>query len=632
MKDFQLSIAKCLLLLFILIVHPGWSNNNQQQFINDSIINKLESRAIQKFRQQDSLLYYYDFLSKTYAKTKRDYSWKFKAVKAWRHMYLKQYDSAAHLVDYLFESFGKSNSQDERDRVYNTARLNLQLMRYTLAEKQYTQLYKLAEVSHDTVKYERALLGLVKIATRTHNERLEKEFLDKLLYFQRNTYSETKGYALQLYAELNIRNKAFESARKNLLNAKHIYSNLDDSIGYSATLNTLGFVLNELNNPDSALVYYQKSVEIARVYNQSNILADSYGNMGLILNRLKNYDLAKEYMDSALVFSKPMGNHKVTRFAYYHLAHIYEKKKDYNLALKYFREFYTLSDSLKNEKIQQVYAHERTRFNTEKKEQALEILSLKYEQNRLLLFFAIGFTVLLIMVFMLLYRQNKLKNKNKITSIEKQMAELKQLSLRQQMNPHFVFNTLNSIQYFMFQNDKMATNNYMTKFAMLIRKTLDNSQSNTVPLKHELEALELYIQLEQLRFKDSFTYKIEVDEEIDQLQYKIPGMLMQPFVENAINHGLQSKSYNGKLEIALRLIENNIIECQIKDNGIGRKKAEQIRKAKQSHNSLGTSITENRLEMIRDVTGSKLKIEYVDLYDNDNATGTMVIVQIPISS
>ena len=129
--------------------------------------------------------------------------------------------------------------------------------------------------------------------------------------------------------------------------------------------------------------------------------------------------------------------------------------------------------------------------------------------------------------------------------MNRKISEITQANLRQQMNPHFIFNTLNSIQYYMYQHDKLATNNYLTKFSSLMRKVLENSQHTSVPLRDELDALNLYLELEMIRFKDKFEYEINIDEEIDTLLYKVPTMLIQPYVENSICHGLMPGESKG---------------------------------------------------------------------------------------
>jgi len=172
----------------------------------------------------------------------------------------------------------------------------------------------------------------------------------------------------------------------------------------------------------------------------------------------------------------------------------------------------------------------------------------------------------------------------------------------------------------------------MTKFASLIRKTLENSRHTEITIKEELDALRLYLELEELRFKEKFDWSIKVDEEIDTLAYKIPTMLIQPYVENAITHGLMNKE-NGKgmLMVGLQLQDDQII-CTVEDNGIGREKALEINRQKNiNHKSLGTNITESRLRLVNELYGKKMKVVYTDLVDsNGDPAGTKVEINIPI--
>jgi LytS/YehU family sensor histidine kinase len=217
--------------------------------------------------------------------------------------------------------------------------------------------------------------------------------------------------------------------------------------------------------------------------------------------------------------------------------------------------------------------------------------------------------------------------------MNRKISEVTQANLRQQMNPHFIFNTLNSIQYYMYQHDKLATNNYLTKFSSLMRKVLENSQHTSVPLRDELDALNLYLELEMIRFKDKFEYEINIDEEIDTLLYKVPTMLMQPYVENSICHGLMPGEGKGSLRIDLKL-ENEYILCTIEDNGIGREAAYERRKmSNHNHNSLGTQIVSSRLDLVNALYGTSLKTIYTDLMnENGEPAGTRVEIQIPILS
>lgn len=214
--------------------------------------------------------------------------------------------------------------------------------------------------------------------------------------------------------------------------------------------------------------------------------------------------------------------------------------------------------------------------------------------------------------------------------MKRKIAEITQANLRQQMNPHFIFNTLNSIQYYMYQHDKLATNNYLTKFSSLMRKVLENSQHTSVPLRDELDALKLYLELEKIRFKEKFDYQINVEEEIDPILYKIPTMLIQPYVENSICHGLVPADEKGLVKVDLKL-KKHYIQCVIEDNGIGREAALAKSANKKNHQSIGTQIVNSRLDLVNALYGTELKTIYTDLKDTEgNPLGTKVEIHIPI--
>jgi LytS/YehU family sensor histidine kinase len=182
----------------------------------------------------------------------------------------------------------------------------------------------------------------------------------------------------------------------------------------------------------------------------------------------------------------------------------------------------------------------------------------------------------------------------------------------------------------MYQHDKLATNNYLTKFSSLMRKVLENSQHTSVNLRDEIDALKLYLDLECLRFKDKFDYEIIIDDEIDTLMFKVPAMLIQPYVENSISHGLMPREGKGVIRIELKLEKKHII-CTIEDNGIGREAARDMKTRDGNHNSLGTHITSSRLDLVNSLYDSTLKTVYTDLKDeNEGAIGTRVEIHIPV--
>ncbi len=229
-------------------------------------------------------------------------------------------------------------------------------------------------------------------------------------------------------------------------------------------------------------------------------------------------------------------------------------------------------------------------------------------------------------------RKSEKENYNKQLDITKH--ELK--ALRAQMNPHFIFNSLNSIQHFILKNNDEHAIKYLNKFARLIRMILDNSESGTITIHEEIEALKIYIELEIMRFENKFIFQMEIDPAIDIELEEIPSMLIQPYVENAILHGLTSRDDKKgilKLEIKKQEIdEAQLIVCTIQDNGIGREKSEASKSySGKMHRSLGMKVTADRLSLLNDMNQSDMSVNITDLkHEDGTAAGTKVEIYIPI--
>ncbi len=232
--------------------------------------------------------------------------------------------------------------------------------------------------------------------------------------------------------------------------------------------------------------------------------------------------------------------------------------------------------------------------------------------------------------------QDKLLEEQRIntltTEFEQKIAETEITALRSQMNPHFIFNCLNSIKLYLLENDPESASVYLTKFSKLIRLVLDNSRSERLTLDKEIETLRLYIEMEIMRFKEKVAYEMQVSTEIDQQYIEIPPLLIQPFVENAIWHGLMHKEFGGKVSILVSLIEENMLEIQVIDNGVGREKsAEYKSKTATKHKSFGMKVTNERIDLINQIYKTNAKVEIIDLYDNFKlAIGTKVLINIPV--
>lgn len=203
------------------------------------------------------------------------------------------------------------------------------------------------------------------------------------------------------------------------------------------------------------------------------------------------------------------------------------------------------------------------------------------------------------------------------------------ISLRKLMNPHFIFNSLNSIQSFILQNDKLKASLYLSKFSGLIRKVLEQSQMEYITLSEELETLSTYIDLESQRFVDKFTSSIHVEPNIITERYLVPPLIFQPFVENAIWHGLMQKESDGKVTLTIKL-SNDTLVCSVEDNGIGRKASMEINKNRKGRESFGIKATDQRLKILNSLNNKDMVVTYFDLQDtNGNAMGTRVEFVLP---
>jgi len=224
-----------------------------------------------------------------------------------------------------------------------------------------------------------------------------------------------------------------------------------------------------------------------------------------------------------------------------------------------------------------------------------------------------------------------IKREKQKTAINKKISELKLQALQAQMNPHFIFNTINAIQYFISKKDNDSAYFYLTKFSRLLRRTLENSEKLRIPLEEEFESLKLYLELQSLRYGNKFSYHIAIDPEIDLHAIEVPSMVFQPYIENAIQHGFSSTKNGGKLEISVKQIDDMLV-CNIVDDGVGIKKSLSIKKNKDTaHTSSGMKLTAERLEIINAAHKDNINVSIKDLNETDkNANGTQVTLQIPV--
>jgi tetratricopeptide (TPR) repeat protein len=445
----------------------------------------------------------------------------------------------------------------------------------------------------------------------------------------------------------------------------------EDKIYYASALNDIANVYQKMKQYDIALLYCQKAVNLNKkidneygiginyqlmgdiyAYSQNLNDAKSRLNEGLeILERsddissrtlalLRSADIeiksghpdaAQNCLSECFELIKSSTDLRALREYYYYKFKLDSLSGNQSSALKCYIKYHELDKQIVDVLLSQRIAEIQSKFEIKQKEQENKLLKTENEiqrvninKSRTIIFLLCGFFGLASILAFLTLRHQRLITSNKI-------IELKQKNLNQQMNPHFVYNCLTSVQSYIFQNNTEKSLDYLTKFSRLMRKILESSQKQYMSVHDEIELLSLYLKLQSIRFRGKFDYNIIVDEKIDPILFKIPSFLIQPFVENSLWHGIQNKQDKGKLMITFNLVNKSIL-CIVEDNGIGREYAEKIKLNRISdHISLGSSITQSRMKLLKSLYGSKLGIRYIDLKDSENKpVGTRVELLIPV--
>lgn len=249
-----------------------------------------------------------------------------------------------------------------------------------------------------------------------------------------------------------------------------------------------------------------------------------------------------------------------------------------------------------------------------------ELTQEKNKRQQLIIYSLIGGLVLLLITGFMMYKYIKQQR------LANNLLALK--SLRSQMNPHFIFNALNSVNSFIATNDERTANKYLSDFSHLMRSVLENSEEDFIPLKKEIELLDLYTKLEHFRFQDKFDYTINVDERVDVDEFQIPPMLLQPYIENAVWHGLRYKTEKGHLNIEIQPKSNNEIAIVITDDGIGRERSKALKTANQKkQNSKGMNNIKKRVAILNEMYKDKVDVTIADFQDLKDV-GTKVVVTL----
>ncbi len=424
--------------------------------------------------------------------------------------------------------------------------------------------------------------------------------------------------------------------QKNYTKAVEYYQK---ALSYSEELNDFPGIINGCNNfailfaeqesYGTSETYFNRALEVARQTDDQNMMAVTHSNLGFLYFIQSKYDEAIEQYKNCLTIAQKIGVPNSIVGAHEGLIEIYKEKGDYENALAHSDLLFQVKDSLLTAEKNRQMLEVQIRYETEKKDQENQLLT---QQNKIQAFelkenrnWMIGLAIVLILVLtlgFLAFRQHRLKN-------AQQKVLLEQKLLRTQMNPHFIFNSLSSIQNYIIQSNTEEASNYLTDFGRLMRMNLEESSKEYIILDRELNILQLYLKLQHLRFQDMFDYHIEVDERLNRELIAIPPMFAQPFIENALEHGIRYKESKGHIWVKFTQ-KNDLLELTVEDDGVGIDGAG-TKKHRQSgeYQSMATAITKERLSVLQKLTRHHLSMNITNRMEAGKSVGTKVTFLLP---
>ena len=393
----------------------------------------------------------------------------------------------------------------------------------------------------------------------------------------------------------------------------------------------MAHVLAHQDKAGEALALLESILSDAEALGDPEIRSSIYAQFGWILTKLGSYGDAKGYLFKGLAIAENIPLYSNIYQANTWLHDIFKLEGEYERALYYYENAQSVRRQISNDRNRQyVYeiisnAESEKRLNQiEELARDNELINMKLRRNRTALLVGALLLLLFTLILYILYRQYQLNSEKKVLTLEQNM-------LRSQMNPHFLFNSLNSIKLYIINNEQKNAVHYLNKFSKLVRKILEASSLKEIPLQEELETVELYMNIENIRFNNEIDFSIEVDPEINTSLVKIPSLILQPFLENALWHGLSSKEGEKIIRIEVRQAERGFIHITISDNGIGRTAAEKIKESRVlKRKSVGIAITKERLANFSKDYQNTYDVSMEDLVLPDGSpAGTLVKIRIP---
>ncbi|WP_405564055.1 tetratricopeptide repeat protein [Polaribacter sp. Asnod6-C07] len=596
------------------------------------------------------------------------------------NFYLRPFRRDTAKLKTLANKFEKSNYLDGKAYVENL--LGIQYRNYSLYPKAitvHTSALKTAQKAN-SIEFEVFSLNMLGVDYRKMDaNRTALDYNHEALKLAETVAKPSLGLRRSIAVSLNSMGniylllKQYDLAIERFKKSQEIEKSINNELGLAINYQNIGYAKDAQGKTEEALGYFEKSLainnkinntfgqiicksSIANMYiKQGNpnkaiallkvnlvtaeklgnkkYLSYEYLNLGWAQSKLGLYLEAEKNLNIGLNIAKKYDLSSSLSYAYSHLSELYESKNDHETALKFYKLSDEFEKKISNERTIQyvndlIIKYDSERQNNEIKNLAKqnEIAQLQLVKNRNIWVIVLVSFISVISLLYFLYRQRLLKNQKRILTLEQDV-------LRTQMNPHFIFNALNSIKHYIINNEQKNAVHYLNKFSKLVRKILESSTLKEVSLQEELETMDLYMNIENIRFSNEIDYVINVDESLDLSKIKVPPLVLQPFLENALWHGLSSKKGNKKITLSVFKPSKDFIQIDIEDNGIGRTASAKIKSEKViNRKSIGINLTKERLQNFIKDFQNPFSLIFNDLFDDEKKPkGTKVALKIPIS-
>lgn len=600
-------------------------------------------------------------------------------------IYFNQGNIAEAIKNYFFalKTYEKIGDKSRTAIVYaNIAPLYFNQNNYPEALKNHQAAAKLWEEMGNKKRFadSHGNIGIIYVKQGDYSKALENFQLSLSLYQE---VSDKQGIARihANFADIYFQQGNYAESLKSYLLAIKLSTEIDDKVGLAAGYGNVAEVYMIFKKYTEADEYLQKSMTLAKEIRYVTFIKNNYQAKAKLDSATGNYKGAYENHKLYILHRDSLVNEENTKkILQAQMQYDFDKKEDSlkfmqavtdeqlkrqtllaqqqyqsillnekELALlnkekeiQHLAYLQTQSDleieqakRTENEKQLMITSQEKKlqqiRLDLQASQLSLQEKDLQAKKTQRNILIAGTFVLLLLSFFIYRNSQNHLKlNKLYRVSAEKQMAELQLQSLRAQLNPHFMFNSLNAIQELIVMEENEKSQSYLERFAQLLRQLLDNANQPFIPLRKEINFLELYLSLESLRLPD-LKYSITIDPELKAENITIPNMMLQPYIENALWHGLQHKQGEKKLKLHISR-QNGAVRYTIMDNGVGRKKAEEMKSLyRKEHRSKGMELLSQRFDLLSQEYGQNITTTITDLTENGDAAGTLVEITVPAS-